>query len=60
MYADLSHPTAAGYALLAERLMAEEAFHNFVGSQAWHVMVYKLLFHVPHASLSRPCLTYDS
>lgn len=31
MYADLSHPTAAGYALLAERLMAEEAFHNFVG-----------------------------
>lgn len=31
MYADLSHPTAAGYALLAERLMTEEAFRNFVG-----------------------------
>lgn len=31
MYADLSHPTAAGYALLAERLMEEEAFRNFVG-----------------------------
>jgi hypothetical protein len=29
-YADLSHPTAEGYALLAERLMKEDSFRQFL------------------------------
>ena len=30
LYADLSHPTAAGYARLAEQLLAQEAFRSFL------------------------------
>ena len=30
-YADLSHPTSAGYALLAEQLLAQQSFQAFLG-----------------------------
>ncbi|MHB8900253.1 MAG: hypothetical protein ACYC6Y_16000 [Thermoguttaceae bacterium] len=30
LYADLSHPTAEGYSLLADKLIAEESFRNFL------------------------------
>lgn len=33
MYADASHPLADGYRLLAERLLADEAFAAFVGAE---------------------------